>query len=75
MTSFIGNDGNLAFRLSQEDITTLTESHEAQLMQQHGKILKDFICVPENLLNDQDLLATFFQKSLDHTNGLKPKKK
>ena len=75
MTSFIGKDGNLAFRLSQEDIAAVAESHGTKLMQQHGKILKDFICIPENLINDQDLLAAYFQKSLDHTNGLKPKKK
>lgn len=75
MTSFIGKDGNLALRLSQDDLTTLIENHGAGLMLQHGKVLKDFICVPETILKDSSLLKTYFQRSLDHTNSLKPKKK
>jgi len=75
MSSFIGNDGRMAFRLSQADIATLIQDHKAQLMEQHGKVLKDFVAIPDKLLNDTALLQAYFQKSLDHTNSLKPKKK
>ncbi len=75
MFSFIGKDGNLALRLSNHDISELIEKNDASLMMQHGKILKDFICVPDSILNDRDLLKQYFQRSLDHTNSLKPKKK
>jgi hypothetical protein len=75
MFSFIGKDGNLALRLSLEEIESFIKKHDARLMTQHGKVLKDFICVPDNVINDMPLLKQYFKLSLDHTNSLKPKKK
>ncbi|MFT5724972.1 MAG: hypothetical protein ACI9JN_002095 [Bacteroidia bacterium] len=75
MSSFIGKEGILAFRLSANDIDVLIETHDARLMTQHGKTMKDFVAIPTRVTNDNALLKHYFQKSIDHTNGLKPKKK
>ncbi|MBO6517361.1 MAG: hypothetical protein JJ975_12505 [Bacteroidia bacterium] len=75
MFTFLAKDGSLALRLSQEQQTEFKEKHNAQNMEQHGRVMKDFIAVPEELMSDIDLLEKYVELSYQHTQGLTPKKK
>ncbi|MFT5511725.1 MAG: hypothetical protein ACI8SE_000118 [Bacteroidia bacterium] len=75
MFSFIGKEGNMALRLSSSDIEEMINQHDAGLMTQHGRIMKDFIPVPDDVLKNTELLELYFKKSLEQKNSLKPKKK
>ncbi len=75
MFSFLSKDGTLALRLSQEQITEFNKKHNTVNVIQHGRILKDFVAVPEELFSDLESLKTYVELSFEHTNGLIPKKR
>ena len=42
-------------------------------MEQHGRIMKEYVVVPTDLLNDTEQLSEFLQKSLSYVSSLIPK--
>lgn len=75
MFSFVGKEGNIALRLSPDDMQECIQQYGATVMMQHGRVMKDFICVSDDMMAEMNILKKYFQRSLDHTNTLKPKKK
>jgi hypothetical protein len=75
MFSFLSKEGKLGLRLGPKGVADFIQIHNGRPMLQHGRVMKDFVEVPESLWEDTDLLQKLFQLSLNHTNSLKPKKK
>ena len=73
MTSFLNKEGKMGLRLSKDDIAEFIEQHEANVMEQHGRVMKEFVEVPEGLLGQTDELAKYFERSVVYVGGLKPK--
>ncbi|MGB0368404.1 MAG: hypothetical protein ACPGD8_03300 [Flavobacteriales bacterium] len=73
MTSFLDKSGIMGLRLSSEDIDAFISEHDSKLMEQHGRIMKDFVLIPDSLLANQKSMLTYIEKSYEHTASLKPK--
>ena len=73
MFSFLNKDGMMGLRLSKEDLNQFMETYNTSQMIQHGRIMKEYVEIPLEMLSDTQALSTYFQKSLDYVSGLKPK--
>lgn len=73
MFSFLDKEGKMGLRLSKEERTLFIETFNSQLMEQHGRVLKEYVEIPPTLLHDTTLLLTYLDKSLTYVAGLKPK--
>ncbi len=73
MFSFLSKEGVMGLRLSPTEITTFIARYKGTLMEQHGKVMKAFVEIPQELLEDTDELTQYLQLSISHTKSLKPK--
>lgn len=73
MTSFLSKEGDVGMRLSATDIDAFIAEHNSELMEQHGRTMKDFVRIPAAMLPQTELLAAWLQRSYDHAASLKPK--
>jgi len=73
MFSFLQPDGRLALRLSPEDRERFMSEHHAPLAEQHGRVLKDYVVVPDDLFARTAAMLPWLERSRDHVATLKPK--
>lgn len=73
MFSFLSKDGKMGLRLSINDREDFIQTFDTQLMEQHGRIMKEYVSVPDTLLNDVEKLSKYLEKSFNYTAALKPK--
>lgn len=73
MFSFLSKEGTMGLRLSTEDRDDFFQTFNSQLMEQHGRVMKEYVEVPYDLLQNTEHLAEYLQKSLGYVSGLKPK--
>ena len=73
MFSFLSKEGIMGLRLSKNDIEGFIKIFNGNLMEQHGRIMKEYVEIPNDLLLKKEELSEFLQKSLDYVSGLKPK--
>lgn len=73
MFSFISKEGAMGLRLSEVDREEFIKKYKVSLMVQHGAVLKEYVEVPEEVLNDEILCSKYLKKSLDYVSSLKSK--
>jgi hypothetical protein len=73
MSSFLSPDGVLALRLSAEDRVAFIEQFDAALHETHGHVMKEYVAVPPDMLDDTPNLAHWFAASWAYVASLKPK--
>lgn len=73
MFSFLSKEGRMGLRLSKEDRDEFMETFDSKLMEQHGRIMKEYVVVPDALLGDIEELSTYLEKSFQYVSSLKPK--
>ena len=73
MFSFLADDGTLCLRLSAADRDAFMQSVNADPVMQYGKIMKEYVALPAELLDDTDVAAVYFAQSFDYVLSLKPK--
>ncbi len=73
MFSFLSKEGKIGLRLSPEDRNAIMSKYHAPLMMQHDRVMKEYVEIPDNLLDQTSTLADYLQKSLDYVSTLKPK--
>jgi len=73
MFSFLDKDGKMGLRLSKDDLQDFIEEYSTKLMVQHGRIMKEYAEVPDELLTNTNLLTRYVSKSLGYVSGLKSK--
>lgn len=73
MFSFLAKDGRMGLRLSEDDRTQFIEKHNSGLMEQHGRIMKEYVVVPDALLEDTESLLKYLELSYSYVSKLKPK--
>ena len=74
MFSFLTPDGTLALRLAPNERDRFLERHPAALVEQHGRVLKEYVAVPDELFARTDEVAPMFARSAEHITSLRPKK-
>jgi TfoX/Sxy family transcriptional regulator of competence genes len=73
MFSLLGKDGSLGFRLSKEDREEFLEKFNSGLMEQYGAVMKEYVVIPDQILNSQKELKKYFDLSYAYAKTLKPK--
>ena len=73
MFSFINKEGDLGIRLPKAVGQQFMETHQATIFKSHGAVMKDYVCIPEHLYEQFDLLADFLDQGYEYVMTLKPK--
>jgi len=73
MFSFLTPDGTLALRLSNADRDQFRAQHPEAHVVQHGRVMKEYVAVPDELFAHTDALAPLFARSCDYIAALRPK--
>lgn len=73
MFSFLDKEGKLSIRLPEGIRNEFIKNHDSVLSVQHGRIMQEYVLVPEKLLNDSERLQRYFKDSYAYTKSLKPK--
>jgi len=73
MFSFLDPTGSMALRLSADDRAEFLSTYASTLAEQHGRVMQEFVVVPDDLLERTDELAGWFARSHDWIGTLKPK--
>ena len=73
MTSFIDKAGEVSIRLEKAERETFIEEYGSRISMQYGKQMKDFVVVPDELLERQDELRPWFVRSWEWVGTLEPK--
>lgn len=73
MFSFLTKTGTLALRLPDDEREAFIAKYRANLCEQHGVVLKEYVEVPEALLKKTRELMKYFASSHAYVASLKPK--
>ena len=73
MFSFLAPSGTLALRLPPAALATFLTEHGATRHEANGRVLKEYVSVPERLFSDVEALAPHFRSSYSYVAALKPK--
>lgn len=73
MFSFLTPEGHLALRLPAAERDAFLIKYQTGLCEQHGKVMKEYVEVPESLLQNVDELGQHFHNSYAYVSSLKPK--
>ena len=73
MFSFLTAGGHLALRLPATEREAFLVRYAAGLCEQYGKVMKEYVEVPDRLLRNVDELAQHFRTGYAYVSSLKPK--
>jgi hypothetical protein len=73
MFSFLTKEGGLALRLPDDARQAFMAQHRAALVVQHGAVMKEYVAVPDALLERPEVLAELFATSHAYVGSLRPK--
>jgi hypothetical protein len=73
MFSFLTESGTLALRLPRGDREAFLERYGTTLHEAHGRVMTEYVTVPDSLLADTDQLVPYFGASYAYVAALKPK--
>lgn len=72
MFSLLTKEGRLALRLPTAERELFLEKYQARLSEQYGVVLKEYVEVPDALLEETAELRELFDLSLAYVSSLKP---
>jgi hypothetical protein len=73
MFTFLSKEGIIGLRLSKEDRLEFIQKFNSKLMIQYGRVMKEFVEVPSDLLTNAKTLSKYLKKSINYILTLKPK--
>jgi len=73
MFSLLNKDAELGFRFSKEVQEKYIKEFNSSLYKSYGAIMKGYVLIPDNMLNDLDKLAEYLNESYDYVMTLEPK--
>ena len=73
MFTHLSKTGTLGIRLPKEEREAFLEKYKTSLYESYGAILKDYVTVPDDLLENTDELKDYLDLSYAYTKSLKPK--
>lgn len=81
-TSFQGNmfsqltkAGVLGLRLGKTERDAFITEHDATLLETYGTVLKEYVAVPDHLLENTQSLLTHLERSYEYAKTLKPQQR
>ena len=73
MFSFFNKDGSFGLRLPEETKDQFLKKYKTKLLEAYGMVMKEYVVVPDELLENIKELEPFFRISFEYVNTLKPK--
>jgi TfoX N-terminal domain len=73
MFSFLDKSGSVALRLPDAVRQSFLEQYETTLAEQHGRVMKEYVVIPDDLLERTEELQPWFDQSYEWIGSLKPK--
>ena len=73
MFSFLDGDGSMALRLSEEAGKEFLARYGGGPVIQYGSVMRGYVPVPGELLEDAEELSAWFERSYDWIGTLEPK--
>ncbi len=73
MFSFLSKEGVMGLRLSIKDREDFIRNFNGRLMEQHGRIMKEYVAIPNDLMQNTEQLSEYLKKSVEYVSKLKPK--
>lgn len=73
MFSLLTKEGVLALRLPKDELAVFVEQFGTEPVVQYGAVMKEYVAVPDVLLQDTEALKKYFDISYAYTGSLKPK--
>ena len=73
MFSLLNKDAELGIRLSKESGQAFMSKYKTSGFKSHGANMRGYVLVPDELLNDKQLLASLFQEAYEYVLTLEPK--
>ena len=73
MFSLFTKEGKLILRLPGEDREAFVKKYGTEQVEQYGAVMKEYVEIPPELLQDTDELKNYFDLSYQYIGTLKPK--
>ena len=73
MFTHLSKTGTMGLRLPKDDREAFLEKYNTTLYEQYGAVMKEYVAVPEELLQNTDELKPFLDQSYAYVQTLKPK--
>ena len=73
MCSQVNKDGELGSRLSKTDTSTFDVQYGAQPFLSYGATMREYLLIPQKLLENLPLLGSYLQKGYEYVMSLPPK--
>ncbi len=73
MFSYLHPPGSLALRLPEQERERFLKKYATTLFEAHGVVQKEYVKVPDALLNNTKELRPYFKLSCRYVRSLKPK--
>lgn len=73
MFTHLDKTGSMGLRLPKEEREAFLEKYNTTLYVQHGATMKEYVAVPDELLQDTDALMPYLKLSYGYVGTLKPK--
>lgn len=73
MFSFLAPDGVMALRLSGDHSDEFLSTYDSGPVIQYGSVMRGYVSIPDDLLDDPDELVPWFEKSFAWIGTLDPK--
>lgn len=73
MFSQLNKDGEIGIRLSKEACKAFKEKHNTTEFRSYGAVMRDYVLIPDNLLDETEFLASVMNEGFQHVMSLPPK--
>lgn len=73
MFSHLSKIGTLGLRLPKEEREAFMEKYNTSLYESYGTVMKEYVAVPDELLENTDELQLYLEMSYEYVKTLKPK--
>ena len=73
MFSHLSKTGTLGLRLSKEEREAFLQKYDTTLYESYGAVMKEYVTVPDELLQNTAELQPYLDLSFAYTSSLKPK--
>ena len=72
MFSLLNKEGQLGIRLSKESQEKFKAAHHSTIFKSYGATMRDYVLIPDAMLNNLDVLAKYLDESYEYVMSLKP---
>jgi len=73
MYSMFTKENFVALRLPEHERKEFLQAYNTKLVEQYGIVQKEYVVVPESLLQNIPMLKVYFEISYDYVSRMKPK--